>query len=96
MSIGEEVIIGMVLLNLLVTWMMARVIARLVKAEARNLGFQTSEAIQGAIGTLVGSDIEAPNPIQAAIAQFIQTRLAPTAQIGEATELSRNDQGRFT
>ena len=96
MSIGEQALIGLVLLNLLATWIMSRAIARLVRDEATKLGFQTSEAIQAAVGTLAGADFEAPNPVQAAIAQFIQTRLAPEAKIGDINELSRNDQGRFT
>ena len=96
MSIGNEVILGLVLLNLAATWMMTRVIARLVKQEARSLGFQTSEAIQAAIGTLAGADLEAPNPVQAAIGQCIQARLVPEARMNQTTDLSRNDQGRFS
>ena len=96
MSIGEQAIIALIIVQLLMTWLYSRTLANIVRMEARSLGNQTSEAIQAAIGTLAGMDMEAPNPIQAAIAQFIQTRLAPSAKTGSMAELTRDEQGKFS
>ena len=96
MSIGEPASIALIIVQLLMTWLYSRTLANIVRIEARSLGNQTSEAIQAAIGTLAGMDLEAPNPIQAAIAQFIQTRLAPSAKAGSMAELTRDEQGKFS
>ena len=96
MNIIEGAIILIIMANLGATWIMGRALARVVKDESTKLGFQTAEAMQAAIGSLSGLDIEQPNPVQAAVAQFIQSRLAPTAKIENVTELSRDQQGKFS
>ena len=87
---------ALIALNVVLTWLIGRATAQLVRNETQSLNHMIAEAIQSKFEAIAQLDGEPINPIQAAIANFIQNQMNPSIQTKNVTELSRDDQGKFT
>jgi len=91
----EPLILGVVIFGILLNIWLARMVALTVQATVQDLDVKLAAAIQGIIAQGIG-DFEAPNPIQMALADLLKSRLADARGSGEAVEILRASDGKFT
>lgn len=91
----DELVVGIVALNLLFSLWMMRVLALEIKKSVEELDRLLAGAIANLIEKGIG-DIEPINPIQQAIASLIQNNLSQTK--GEVIEVkqTRDQSGKFS
>ncbi len=91
----EPLILGLVIFDILLSIWLARMMALTVQATVLQLDTKIAEALQGIIAQGIG-DFEPPNPIQMALADLLKSRLAESRGSGEAVEILRASDGKFS
>ena len=98
MGTMEYVITALLCINLVITVLLARSLARIVQDSAIGLDIRLAEAITTAFDSLpdrfgdVIPSLEQPNMIQSAIAQLIMQKMNPTLEV---KEVSKGADGKF-
>ena len=89
------IVVGLVLLNLILTIWSIRVLSLAVQTGISQIDGAIAGAIQGLVeGDLLGS-LEPPNPIQQAIAQMLTSRMQEAGS-ANPIELARDPAGKFS
>lgn len=86
---------GLVIFDILLSIWLARMMALTVQATVLQLDKKIAEALQNIIAQGIG-DFEPPNQIQLAIADLLRSRLAEARGSGEAVEMLRASDGKFS
>ena len=92
MSTIDAVIIGLIVLSTLIVVRALAELKMVIEGGLQTLDQNLAAAIQNTVQNLPIGDFEPPNPIQAAIAQFLMSRV----QSSPIDQLNRAENGQFT